>query len=274
VAAFDAFTTAVCSELFIENGEHPRENVKGNVYTPVYFPPERKLLWHNENSFNYHWPRKIWFCCVKPAESGGETPIVDSRKVYERMDPAIRARFMRHGVTYVRNYGEGPGRSWQDVFRTTDRSVVEEQCRKNFIEFEWKDGDRLRTRSTRPAVVKHPITGEPSWFNQVQHWHLACLDPATRESLMSIFAEEDLPRTCYFGDGSPIADIDMQTICDLYRELEVSFPWQQGDILMVDNVLAAHARNPFSGERKLLVAMGELRSYADIADRHEAMPLH
>lgn len=274
VAAFDAFTTAVCSELFIENGEHPRENVKGNVYTPVYFPPERKLLWHNENSFNYHWPRKIWFCCVKPAESGGETPIVDSRKVYERMDPAIRARFMRHGVTYVRNYGEGPGRSWQDVFRTTDRSVVEEQCRKNFVEFEWKDGDRLRTRSTRPAVVKHPITGEPSWFNQVQHWHLACLDPATRESLMSIFAEEDLPRTCYFGDGSPIADIDMQTICDLYRELEVSFPWQQGDILMVDNVLAAHARNPFSGERKLLVAMGELRSYADIADRHEAMPLH
>jgi amino acid adenylation domain-containing protein len=274
VEAFDAFTQTVCSELFVENGEHPRENVKGNVYTPVYFPPERKLLWHNENTFNYRWPRKIWFCCVKPAESGGETPIVDSRKVYERMDPAIRARFMRHGVTYVRNYGEGPGRSWQDVFRTTDRRAVEEQCRKNLIEFEWKAGDRLRTRATRPAVVDHPVTGEPSWFNQAQHWHLACLDPATRESLLTIFAEDDLPRTCYYGDGSPIADADMHAICDVYRELEISFPWKEGDVLMVDNILTAHARNPFSGERKLLVAMGELRSYADISDQHGRLRIH
>ena len=273
VAAFDTFTRSICSELFVENGEHPRENVKGNVYTPVYFPPERKLLWHNENTFNYRWPQKIWFCCVKPAESGGETPIVDSRKVYERMNPAIRSRFERNGITYVRNYGEGPGRSWQDVFRTTDRRVVEEQCRKNFIDFEWKDGDRLRTRSTRPAVVEHPTTGEPSWFNQAQHWHLACLDPTTRDSLQSIFAEEDLPRTCYYGDGSRIADEDMQAICDLYRELEVSFPWQAGDVLMVDNILTAHGRNPFSGERKLLVSMGELRSYADISDRHNRIPI-
>ncbi len=274
VSAFDAFTRSICSELFVENGEHPRENVKGNVYTPVYFPPERKLLWHNENTFNYRWPRKIWFCSVKPAQSGGETPIVDSRKVYERMNPAIRDRFMRHGLTYVRNYGEGSGRSWQDVFRTTDRGVVEEQCRKNLIEFEWKDGDRLRTRSTRPAVVNHPITGEPSWFNQAQHWHLACLDPATRESLLSIFSEEDLPRTCYYGDGSPIADADMHAICDLYRELEIAFPWMEGDVLMVDNILTAHGRNPFSGERKLLVAMGELRSYANVSDQQHRVLNH
>jgi len=274
VEAFDTFTRSVCSELFVENGEHPRENVKGNVYTPVYFPPERKLLWHNENTFNYRWPKKIWFCCVKPADRGGETPIVDSRKVYERMDPAIRDRFMRHGITYVRNYGEGPGRSWQDVFRTTDREAVEEQCRKNLIEFEWKDGDRLRTRATRPAVVNHPVTGEPSWFNQAQHWHLACLDSATRDSLLSIFAEEDLPRICYYGDGSPIADSDMHAICDLYRELEVSFPWQEGDVLMVDNILTAHGRNPFSGERKLLVAMGELRSYANVSDQQHRILNH
>jgi len=271
VAAFDTFTRSVCSELFVENGEHPRENVKGTVYTPVYFPPERKLLWHNENTFNYSWPRKIWFCCVKPAPSGGETPIVDSRKVYESIDPTIRARFMRHGVTYVRNYGEGPGRSWQDVFRTTDRRAVEEQCRKNFIEFEWKDGDRLRTRSTRPAVVNHPVTGEPSWFNQAQHWHLACLDPATRDSLLSIFSNEDLPRTCYYGDGSPIADADMLAICEVYRQLEISFPWKEGDVLMVDNILTAHARNPFSGQRKLLVAMGELRNYAYITEQQNRL---
>jgi amino acid adenylation domain-containing protein len=264
--AFDEYTKSACSELFVENGEHVRENISGNIYTPVFFSPERKLLWHNENTFNHAWPRKIWFCCVRPAGAGGETPIVDSRRVYERIDPAIRERFMRHGITYVRNYGDGPGRTWQQVFQTTDRAAVEEYCRKNLIEFAWKDGDRLRTRATRPAVVRHPRTGERSWFNQAQHWHLSCLDEVTQESLRAVFAEEDLPRTCCYGDGSPIADEEMQAVCHVYRELEVSFPWQTGDILMVDNILTAHGRNPFSGPRKILVAMGELRSYADVSE--------
>ena len=264
VAAFEAFTSSICADMFLENGEHPRENVTGNIATPVFFPPERKLLWHNENTFNYRWPQKIWFCCVKPADQGGETPLVDSRKVYEQMDPGVRERFMRHGVKYVRNYGEGPGRSWQDVFRTTDRRAVEEQCQQNFIEFEWKDGDRLRTSSTRPAAVRHPISGDYAWINQAQHWHLSCLDSATRESLMTVFTEEDLPRNCFYGDGSPIADADMQAVCDVYNKFEVAFPWQVGDILMVDNILTAHARNPFSGSRKLLVAMGDITNYAEV----------
>lgn len=265
VDAFDKFTQTICSELFKENGEHPRENITGTVYRPVFFSPERKLLWHNENTFNYRWPQKIWFCCVQPAECGGETPIVDSRKVFERMDPAIRDRFMRHGIMYVRNYSDGPGLSWQKVFRTNDRKEVERYCNDNLIEFEWKDGDCLRTRSTRPAAIPHPVTGEYCWTNQAQHWHLSCLDEQTRDALLATFAEADLPRTCYYGDGSPIADEDMQSICQLYRELEVSFPWQAGDVLMVDNISTAHARNAFSGERQLLVAMGELRSYAELA---------
>jgi alpha-ketoglutarate-dependent taurine dioxygenase len=264
IAAFEAFTSSICADMFLENGEHPRESVAGNIATPVFFPPERKLLWHNENTFNYRWPQKIWFCCVKPADKGGETPLVDSRKVYEQMPAEVRERFMRHGVKYVRNYGEGPGRSWQEIFRTNDPRVVEEQCRKNLIGFEWKDGDRLRTSSTRPAAVRHPITGEYSWINQAQHWHLSCLDSATRESLFTVFAEEDLPRNCFYGDGSPIADADMQAVCDVYSKFEVHFPWQVGDILMVDNILTAHARNPFAGTRKLLVAMGDLTSYAEV----------
>ena len=266
VSAFDKFTRSICSDLFVENGEHPRENITGSVYTPVFFSPERKLLWHNENTFNYCWPQKIWFCCVQPAEHGGETPIVDSRKVFECMDSAILERFMRHGVMYVRNYGDGPGLSWQQVFRTSDRAEVEKYCRENLIEFEWKDRDRLRTRSTRPAAIPHPVTGEYCWINQAQHWHLSCLDDQTREALLAVFAEEDLPRTCYYGDGSSIADEDMRSICQLYNQLEVSFPWQSGDVLMVDNISTAHARNAFSGDRKLLVAMGELRSYADFSN--------
>jgi hypothetical protein len=233
------------------------------VYTPVAYPSDKQLLWHNENSFNYFWPMKLWFHCAKPAEIGGETPLVDSRKVFAAMDPMIREEFLRKKVTYVRNYMNGLGLNWQTVFGTEHKAEVEAHCRKNFFYFEWKYDGGLRTWCVRPAVVQHPRTGEMVWFNQAQHWHPACLDEETRSSLRSLYSNEDMPRNCYFGDGSPIDDAVMQEICEVYRRLEVTFAWQAGDILMVDNLLTAHGRNQYSGERKLYVILGEIASFAD-----------
>jgi hypothetical protein len=82
-----------------------------------------------------------------------------------------------------------------------------------------------------------------------------------------VFAEEDLPRNCYFGDGSAIPDESMRRILDVYRELEVSVPWQKGDVILIDNILAAHGRNPFVGERKILVAMGDMVAFDEISPR-------
>lgn len=260
-AAFERFCLAVCSELFNENGEHPRETVSGKVYTPVFYPADSKLLWHNENSFNHQWPRKILFGCRQPAQQGGETPIVDSRKVFQLLESKIREEFIEKQVMYVRNYGNGLGLDWQTVFQTQNRADVENICQRNLIDFEWKKDGGLRTISIRPSVIQHPKTGEYSWFNQAQHWHLACLKKQTRESLLSTFKIEDLPRNCYYGDGTPIEDSTMLEICELYQKLEISFPWERGDILLLDNVLTAHGRNPYVGERKLFVAMGELISF-------------
>jgi alpha-ketoglutarate-dependent taurine dioxygenase len=256
--AFERLAAVIAPGLFKDNGEHVP--LAGNVFTPVFYAPERKLLWHNENSFNHAWPRKILFCCAKPATTGGETPIVDSRRVYEQIKPRVRQRFEETGILYVRNYGTGLGLDWRQVFRTDSKEEVERQCREDHVELSWK-GDRLRTRAVRAAVARHPGTGEISWFNQAQHWHISCLDPSTRESAETLFAEEDLPRNCYYGDGSPIDDRDMAHILSVYARLESVFTWQKGDVMVVDNLLAAHARNPFTGERRLLVSMGEMASF-------------
>lgn len=260
VKRLERFALTVCSELFSENGEHPRRSLSSAVYTPVFYPPEQFLLWHNENSFNLRWPRKILFACVEPAATGGETPVVDSRKVYDLIEPQLRERFESKGVMYVRKYGQGLGLDWSTVFRTTDRKEVETQCEREGIECEWK-GDGLRTRCVRPAVVRHPQTGEPVWFTQAQHWHISCLDSATRSAIQSLFSESDWPRHCYYGDGSPIADAEMEAILGVYAQLEQSFPWERGDVLVLDNLLMAHARKPYTGKRELLVTMGEMGSF-------------
>jgi alpha-ketoglutarate-dependent taurine dioxygenase len=257
---FERVARAVSSDLFSENGEHPREIVSGNVYTPIAYAADKLLLWHNENSFNHQWPGKIWFCCLKAAQEGGETLLADSRQVFRRLDPAIRELFRQKKIMYVRNYGVGVGLEWQTVFRTQDKAEVERRCKATGMEFEWRRDGALRTTCVRQAVINHPKTGEAVWFNQAQHWHLSCLDQDTRDSLLAICEEGGLPRDCYYGDGTPIEDSVMAEILGVYGALSSPIPWEPGDVALLDNMLTAHGRNPYVGERKLLVAMGEMIS--------------
>ncbi|MBD1812959.1 non-ribosomal peptide synthetase [Microcoleus vaginatus DQ-U2] len=258
VAAFEQFALSICSELFGEYGDLPREGVSGKVYGSTPYPADKAILFHSESSHLHRWPMKIWFFCVQPAQQGGETPIVDCRKIYQLLDPKLREKFAQKQIMYVRNYTDGLDVSWKDFFQTEDKSVVEEYCRQAGMEFEWTAGNNLRTRKIRPAIAKHPKTQEMVFFNQLPLHHISCLDAATRASLLSVFGEENLPRNVYYGDGTPIEDSVMAQIQAVYREAAVSFPWQAGDILMLDNMLAAHSRNPFIGSRKIVVAMGEM----------------
>lgn len=134
---------------------------------------------------------------------------------------------------------------------------MEEYCRHACIEVEWKDNNRLRTRQIRPAIAQHPKTGEMVWFNHIVFWHVSSLQTQFREKLLSEFTQEDLPYNTFYGDGSPIEDSVIAEIREAYQQEMIAYPWQKGDILMLDNMLTAHARNPYSGSRKILTAMGE-----------------
>jgi alpha-ketoglutarate-dependent taurine dioxygenase len=261
---FERFAESLCPELFGEYGDLPREELGGRVYGSTPYPTDQPILFHNESSHMHRWPRKIFFFCMQAAARGGETPIVDCRRVHARLDPELARRFRDKGLLYVRNYTEGLDVSWQSFYGTPDRARVEEICRAAGTEFEWVGADGLRTRQRCPAVVRHPVTGEQSFFNQLQLHHVSCLEPAVRESLLSMMREEELPRNVFYGDGSTIEDSVMEKVGRIYRENAVEFPWQPGDVLMVDNMLVAHSRNPYEGARKIVVAMGEMFEQSEL----------
>lgn len=254
----EAFVQGVAGEsLEYRERSSPRHAVKGNIYTSTDYPASQPIFLHNENSYQKEWPLKIFFFCRQAPERGGETPIADVRKVLQRIDPEIREKFMSRRWTYVRNFGDGFGLSWQTVFQSTDKQAIEEHCRAKGIEVEWKDGDRLRTRATRSAISRHPKTGELVWFNHATFFHVSTLEPALRDSMLAEFAEGELPANTYYGDGSPIEPEVLDQLRAAYHAETVSFPWQQGDLLMLDNMLVAHGRAPYSGGRQILVGMAE-----------------
>ncbi|MBD0265059.1 MAG: TauD/TfdA family dioxygenase, partial [Tolypothrix sp. Co-bin9] len=258
VTDFENFAQAICPELFGEYGDLPREGLGGKVYGSTPYPADKAILFHNESSHMHRWPMKIWFYCVQPAQERGETPIVDCRKVYQLLDSQIRERFAAKGLMYVRNYTDGLDVCWQNFFHTTDNPAVERFCNQNGIEWEWKAVGGLKTKEIRQAIAKHPKTGEWVFFNQIQLHHIAYLDTPVRESLLSLFSEENLPRNVYYGDGTSIEQSVIDEVNAVYQQAEIAFSWQKGDVLMLDNMLTAHARNPYIGKRKIVVAMGEI----------------
>jgi alpha-ketoglutarate-dependent taurine dioxygenase len=239
----------------------PRTEVTRNISTSTDYPADQTIFLHNENSHCDTFPRKVYFHCVRPAARGGETPVADCRRVLaaltERLDPAALRRFREQGIQYVRNFGDVLGFPWQEVFKSGTREGVEAYCRDAGIVPEWLPGDRLRTRYVRPAVITHPLTGEETWFNHGTFFHVTSLHPEVREVMLETFAEEDLPYNTYYGDGSPIEPEVLDTLRAAYGGATVAFPWQAGDVLMLDNLLVAHGRSPFEGERRVLVGMAE-----------------
>ncbi|HJX28840.1 MAG TPA: TauD/TfdA family dioxygenase [Thermoanaerobaculia bacterium] len=260
VSGFEDFARVVAPELanYVE-GSSPRIMLGDKVYTSTEYPPEYFVSLHNELSYAHRWPGKLlFFCAIEPRE-GGETPIADSRKVLQRLSPELRERFIQKKVKYVRNlHGDrGAGLSWQTVFETEDRSRVEEYCREGEIEIAWKENGGLWTSQVREAVATHPRTGEQVWFNQVDQWHPSNLGEELARALTATTREEDLPINAYHGDGSPLSVADLEEVRQAYRDVMVAFPWRQGDVLVVDNMLVAHGRMPFTPPRRVMVAMGD-----------------
>ena len=255
---FENLAQSICPNLFSNYGDLPRTGVSDKVYGSTPYPEDKTILFHNESSHLHSYPQKIWFFCVQPAQEGGETPIVDCRQVYQILDPKVREKLEQKQLMYVRNYIKGLDVSWQNFFHTEDKKVVEEKCHQSQMEFEWLPNNDLRTYKIRPAIIQHPLTNEKIFFNQIQLHHISYLDRQVRGSLLSVFGSENLPRNIYYGDGSPLETKEIEAINRAYQQATISFPWQKGDVLMLDNLLTAHSRNPYKGKRKIVVAMGEI----------------
>jgi alpha-ketoglutarate-dependent taurine dioxygenase len=269
VGGVDGFESAVRTlsgePLSYTERSSPRTSVKGNVYTSTDYPPTEEIFFHNENSYQTSWPMALSFYCMQPPREQGATPLSDTRQVLRALDPSVREEFARRGWMLVRNFDAEVGLPWQVVFNTEDREEVSRYCAANAIDAEWQTGGRLRTTAVRAAVHRHPRTGDEVWFNHAAFFHLSTLPPDTQEGLRELFSREDLPSNTYFGDGSPIPDDVMEHVRTCYRSASVRFDYRDGDVLVIDNMLTAHAREPFTPPRKIVVAMAELVTAQELA---------
>jgi alpha-ketoglutarate-dependent taurine dioxygenase len=240
-----------------DNG--PRTKITSGIYTSTEYPAEYQLSMHSEYAYSHKFPSRLFFCCVVEPGKGGETPLADNRRILKKLDPAIVEEFRTRRIKYLRNLhgGNGFGLSWQAAFQTTDKSVVENYCHDMKIDYEWKPDGGLRLENTFESVITHPVTGEEVWFNQAPQFHPSDYPADIYESLIDSYRgnEDELPQTSLFGDNSPIDISKLKHIRETMFSQATVERWRQGDVVMIDNVLVCHGRMPFSGPRKILLAM-------------------
>ncbi len=241
-----------------EGGDSPRTAVTDKVYTSTSYPPSLSIPLHNEMSYTRDYPALVAFYCEIPPRAGGETPLADCRRVLRSLSLDAVDRVKRKKIRYLQNLGDGPGigKSWRETFETEERGRVEEILKARGATFRWKADGSLHIAEVVDPVVTHPQTGESVFFSQAHMWHVSNLDAKTRRALLKIMGEEDLYHHCTFGDGSRLDDNDLDEMRRALDDATVTFAWQKHDVLLVDNLLIAHGRRPFQGQRRVLVAMG------------------
>ena len=255
---FDAVTAAFSTSRpsFAEESS-PRSRLQGAIYTSTDYPAEYPIQFHSEYAYTARWPLRLFFCCLVPAATGGATPIADTRRILRRLKDRTRAHFADQGLQYVRNFIPYIGVSWQKAFNTEDPALVERYLREAGIDHHWGDDGRLRTVQRGPAIAVHPVTGEEVWFNTAFFFNVRALEPVSLRELFLSEPEEDLSTNTYYGDGSPIEPEVIEELRQAYQAESSSFPWQAGDVMVIDNMLAAHAREAFTGPRRIAVVMAD-----------------
>ncbi|MCH2195465.1 TauD/TfdA family dioxygenase [Kordia sp.] len=230
----------------------PRFEITNNVYVSTTYPPDEIINMHSESSYAPTHPSRIVFCCIIAAEERGETPIADNRLILQHMSDELKQKFMEKGVQYRRYLNSFMGLGWEEVFQTEDKAVVEAECKKNGMDFTWVSDKELVLTWTKKAIWEHPVTGELAWFNHSLFFNKYMLPDSI---LNAVENDDQLPNNTFFGDGTPISKEEIEEIKTAYKKSTVMFPWEEGDVLFLDNMFASHGRNSYKGERKIIVSM-------------------
>ncbi|WP_330456076.1 TauD/TfdA family dioxygenase [Streptomyces sp. NBC_00820] len=248
----------------------PREAYGPGLYSSTAWPANQPMCMHHELSYTHQVPGLMLFACLTAPAQGGATAVADAEQVLKALPAELTQRFEREGWLLTRSYNDEIGASLSESFGTDDRAEIERYCRANAIDFTWQPDGSLRTRQRRPAVVRHPVTGARCWFNQIAFLNEWTLAPEVREYLVDEYGADGLPFNTRFGDGGSIGEDVVQILNSTYDRHTRREPWQAGDLLLVDNIRTAHSREPFDGERRVVVGMAEPRRLDDSCPTPEA----
>jgi alpha-ketoglutarate-dependent taurine dioxygenase len=257
------------------------------VYTASEVSGAMVVPEHAEMSYLPRMPRHLFFWCRVPAAVGGETTVVDGRRVLARLDPALVEPLVSAPLRIRRRHARPKGfhdpfelKRWNVTFASEDRSELTERLRElGYSTYFGRDGS-LTLEHRQQAVRVHPETRERAWLNHLLVFHastptatlrsgvlrerelraLALYPVAAGYRALSQFLGREVATDVRLASGAPIPDTTVAHVRAVVDEAAVHVKWQRGDVVLLDNHLVLHGRRPFQGRREVLVSWSESRA--------------
>ncbi|XP_071709740.1 clavaminate synthase-like protein At3g21360 [Rutidosis leptorrhynchoides] len=238
-------------------GRAPRTEVISHVYTSNENPPEERIAFHHELSYIQDPPSKLFFFCEQEPGKGGQTSIVLSHIIYDKMKvkhPEFIEDLEEHGVINVAIMKEEDdvsnvgGRSWKSAYMTTDKKVADERAAKQGAKLEWMQGNAVKSSiGPLPAFRFDEKSQRKTWFNNVSY---AKIVPLNDSNVNDIDAYIEL------GNGSLVPDQAQKDSSKIMEDECVLISWKKGDVMLVNNFTVLHGREPLlKPPRRILVSL-------------------
>ncbi|XP_024535167.1 clavaminate synthase-like protein At3g21360 [Selaginella moellendorffii] len=231
-------------------GSTNRKQMFGKVFTSNDLPRQYNIGYHNEAAYLEKPPAKIAFFAEKAPEpgTGGATPIVPGHVVYKRVleKTHLAKQLLDKGRVVYRAFLDE--NAWKSRLSAEDKQSAETNAVKKQLVLTWlPDGGMILDSKLLGPLFRKDTAGRMAYF-----------------SSLGFFVEfrkthKDSPRTALeFEDGTLLEDQAGEELAEIMLEEEVAFPWEKGDILLVDNSAVLHSRQKStSKEREILVSLAQ-----------------
>jgi hypothetical protein len=256
-------------------GSSPRQDVAPGVYTATEIPSDITITLHQEKAYTDVVPDYISFFCAVPPENGQRTNLIgDMRRLGQRVPAAIRQKYQGKRARLRRCLPSRGGttgdfrhkRCWEETFGTEDKQTALRIAKESGWDLRWfEDGLAELLQEPAPFYRTHPHYGE-IFCPQSFVFHPASIINLSRRDGRISDAEsleqswKNAPNShdiALLEDGSSIPPEDALAVQALLYEEAAPYRLDQGEFIILDNLLMGPGRARYTGPRQIYVALGD-----------------
>lgn len=254
---------------FVVNSNYSRAHGAVGVYR-----------FHHENM---HLPRSespdwLAFCCLQAPRTGGETGVLNTASAFDQLSRPLQDKLLESRQRFKLLI---PRQLWEEEFHALDPRGVATACEALGYDavrvtdasvqfcFERSCAEQHRLNGRRSVLLDRSAYGVTGDFLRAFRAYHATLRAPMHHGLQRTwessgaavivaarrFIKTRIERVWLALDRDERAELSWAC-----ARQAAAVPYQVGDILLVDNILVEHTAMPWTGDRRIVVAMGAYRA--------------